>query len=155
MPHRRGINSIVCEPLSTDESYVFSASRDRLIKLWHVEQASKKMELVTDLDSHTDWVNQIVLIPEARNTLVSCSQDTTIKIWKLDQFNSIKEKKLAPISTLQDHEDSVRCISYSKQTGKLFSAADDGQIFMWDMSCEKLLQKYEIRERSDAPNLND
>lgn len=37
IPHRRGINSLVCDPLTADESFVFSASRDRLIKLWHVD----------------------------------------------------------------------------------------------------------------------
>lgn len=114
MGHRRGINSIVAAPLSQDESFIFSASRDRLIKLWHVNYANKKTQLVTDLDQHTDWVNQIMLLPEARNTLISCSNDTTIKLWKLDALNKLKDKKIAPYSTLNDHEDSVRCIDYSK-----------------------------------------
>lgn len=69
---------------------------------------------MTDLDQHTDWVNQIMLLPEARNTLISCSNDTTIKLWKLDALNKLKDKKIAPYSTLNDHEDSVRCIDYSK-----------------------------------------
>lgn len=55
-----------------------------------------------------------MLIPEARNTLVSCSNDTTIKIWKLDNLLKIKEKKLKPFSTLNDHEDNVRCMDFSK-----------------------------------------
>ncbi len=90
-----------------------------------------------------------MLIPEARNTLVSCSNDTTIKVWKMDNLNKIKDKKTVPFSTLNDHEDSVRCIDYSKQQGKLVSASDDGQIFLWDLSCEKLLQKYNIQENEN------
>jgi len=31
-----------------------------------------------------------MLIPEARNTLVSCSNDTTIKIWRMDDLKRIK-----------------------------------------------------------------
>lgn len=139
MPHRRGINSLVSVPVSSKESFVFSASRDRLIKLWQVDHSSQKTQLVTDLDSHTDWVNQIMLVPQARNTLVSCSNDTTIKIWRLDALNKIKDKKIKPVSTLNDHEDSVRLIDYGHQHGRLFSAADDGQILMWDLNCEKLL----------------
>lgn len=130
---------MVVVPQSQEESFVFSASRDRLIKLWQVTHSSQKTQLVTDLDSHTDWVNQIMLVPEARNTLVSCSNDTTIKIWRLDSLNKIKDRKTRPFSTLNDHEDSVRLIDFSKAQGRLFSAADDGQILMWDMSCEKLL----------------
>jgi WD40 repeat protein len=124
--HRRGINSLAVASQSPNESYVFSASRDRLIKLWHVDHFSGNSKLITDLDSHTDWVNQIILVPEARNTLVSCSNDTTVKIWCLDSLNKIKDKRTKPVSTLDDHEDSVRCIDYSKQAGRLFSAADDG-----------------------------
>ncbi len=91
-----------------------------------------------------------MLVPEARNTLISCSNDTTIKVWKLDQLNKIKDKKTVPYSTLNDHEDSVRCIDYSKSAGRLFSAADDGQILMWDLSCEKLLSKYSSIDKLDC-----
>lgn len=38
--------------------------------------------LLVNFDGHSDWVNQIKHIEEA-NTLVSCSNDTTIKIWRL------------------------------------------------------------------------
>lgn len=91
-----------------------------------------------------------MLVPDARNTLISCSNDTTIKIWKLDQLNKIKDKKTNPYSTLSDHEDSVRCIDYSNTAGKLFSAADDGQILMWDLSCEKLQSKYSSGDSLDC-----
>jgi len=36
---------------------------------------------MADLDDHTDWVNQIKLLPEVK-TLISCSNDTTIRIWR-------------------------------------------------------------------------
>lgn len=65
-------------------------------------------------------------------------------------MSKIKEKKMQPVSTLQDHEDSVRFICYSKVSGRLFSASDDGKILMWDLSVEKLLQKYEIVEKEGA-----
>ena len=76
--------------ISTQESFLFTASRDRLIKLWHVNYDKKQPQFVADLDSHTDWVNQIMLIPEARNTLISCSNDTTIKIWRMDDLKKVK-----------------------------------------------------------------
>lgn len=126
---------------------MFTASRDRLIKIWNVNYPKQRSNLVADLDSHTDWVNQIILVPEARNTLISCSNDTTIKIWRLDSLSKVKERRILPVSTLQDHEDSVRFIGYSAKIGRLFSAADDGSILMWDLNHEKLLQKYEIMER--------
>jgi WD40 repeat protein len=91
---------MVVSPISPDECFLLTASRDRLIKLWHIDY-NKKESLLANLDSHTDWVNQIKLIPEARNTLVSCSNDTTIKIWKLDKLQKIKPSQIfKPYSTL-------------------------------------------------------
>jgi len=37
----------------------------------------------------------------------------------------------------------VRCIDYARHTGRLFSASDDGKVFLWDLNQEKLCQKYE------------
>ena len=34
------------------------------------------------MDEHTDWVNQLIYIQES-DCLVSCSNDTTIKLWML------------------------------------------------------------------------
>lgn len=133
-------------PISSDECFLFTASRDRLIKLWHIDY-SKKGSLLANLDSHTDWVNQIKLIPEARNTLISCSNDTTIKIWKLDNLHKIKSQQvLKPFTTLDDHTDYVRAIDYGR-SGRLYSASDDGEIKLWDLNSEKLLQRYALLDR--------
>ena len=71
MVHCNGINAIALKPKAGKSSHVnvFSASRDRLIKLWDVDYSriNKKVtqpgdpqsgiNLLANLDSHTDWVN--------------------------------------------------------------------------------------------------
>lgn len=88
--HRGGINSLVCPPEQND-SYLISAGRDRLIKIWQLNYSKQKATMLANLDSHTDWVNQLIFIPQAGNTLVSCSHDTTIKVWRLDDFSRFTE----------------------------------------------------------------
>ncbi len=51
-----------------------------------------------------------------------------------------------PFSSLNDHSDYVRTIDYAKIRGSLFSASDDGQLFMWDLNAEKLIQKYSFAD---------
>ena len=34
-------------------------------------------------------------------------------------------------------------MDYSKSVGRLFSASDDGKVFLWDMNQAKLAQKYD------------
>ena len=116
-------------------------------------QGSKGLNLIADLDEHSDWVNQVKLIEEV-NTLISCSNDTTIRIWRYKSNESYERRNNAirsnnrisqriyrqqAFSTFQDHEDYVRSIDYSKNLGRLFSASDDGKVFLWDLHAEKLM----------------
>ena len=109
--------------------------------------------MIADLDEHADWVNQVKLIEEV-NTLISCSNDTTIRIWRYKSNESYERRNNAirsnnrisqriyrqhAFSTFQDHEDYVRSIDYSKHLGRLFSASDDGKVFLWDLHAEKLM----------------
>jgi WD40 repeat protein len=98
--HRKCITSIIApDPVSMGgnskdfksdkHSILFTASRDRMVKLWSVSFAASRKDpsrLLCNFDGHMDWVNQIKLIEEA-NTLVSCSNDTTIKVWRLKQID--------------------------------------------------------------------
>ena len=55
-------------------------------------------------------------------------------------------REQGPFSSLNDHSDYVRTIDYAKKRGSLFSASDDGQLFMWDLNAEKLMQKYNFAD---------
>lgn len=162
--HCNGINHlVVAGGAPAGQTTLFTAGRDRLIKLWHADYeamqspstSDKAVSLIADLDGHIDWVNQLVHI-DSVNTLISCSNDTTIKLWRLKtleryQRNNAKIRsanqgqqvyRQSAFSTLYDHSDYVRCIDYAA-AGRLFSAADDGKIFQWDLHVEKIAQKYE------------
>lgn len=49
------------------------------------------MQLLADLDGHSDWVNQIKLIEEV-DSLVSCSNDTTIRVWRYKTTDEYVER---------------------------------------------------------------
>ena len=99
--HQNGINAFEVGYGSIEGQKVtnlFTASRDRLIKLWSVDYSrlddsviqpgrangdqSTGVDLLANLDEHTDWVNKVIHI-EPVNTLISCSNDTTIRVWRL------------------------------------------------------------------------
>jgi WD40 repeat protein len=52
-----------------------------------------------------------------------------------------------PFSTLDDHTDYVRSIDFHPSSGKLYSASDDGELKVWDLNCEKMLQKYLVFDK--------
>jgi len=89
--------------------------------------------------------------------MVSCSNDTTVRIWRLSNFddyvgNSVQKggvKTVKPFSTLDDHNDYVRRLDYSKETGRLFTASDSGQICLWDLLAERIVQKYNVADEQN------
>ena len=64
MMHSNGVNSMAIAGNANGQTNLFTASRDRLVKIWHVDydmmqqsNGSRGMTLMADLDDHMDWVN--------------------------------------------------------------------------------------------------
>ena len=71
--HQRGINRLL-----TQNSSLFSAGRDGIIRQWDQDSLS----LSQIYDYHIHWVNDIQLDQE-RNLLFSASSDSSIMIWPI------------------------------------------------------------------------
>ena len=88
------------------------------------------------LEGHGLVIRDLEYINE--NTLASCSEDKTIKIWNFD------EKKL--LGTLTGHTEGVKCIKLL-QDGRLASGAYDNNIKIWNIKtqkCEMTLEGHTI-----------
>lgn len=70
--------------LHFDGSVLASGSMDRTIKIWNFEDKS-----TFTLRGHTDWVNA-VRVDSASRTLLSASDDCTVRLWDLDSRRVIK-----------------------------------------------------------------
>ena len=64
--------------------------------------------------------------------LVSCSSDKTVKVWDLDTNKCIL--------TLQDHADSVQCITALPNKQHVVSGSNDKTLKVWDVTSGECLQ---------------
>ncbi|GJE99806.1 WD40 repeat domain-containing protein [Phanerochaete sordida] len=88
-------------------------------------QPGQMSQFRQSVQSHTDWVNDVVLCNH-NQTLVSASSDGTIKAWS---------PHAAPASepiTIGTHDDYVRCLSYCRDRQWLASGSFDRTIKIWD-----------------------
>ncbi|KAL8847750.1 MAG: hypothetical protein Q9221_007198 [Calogaya cf. arnoldii] len=70
--------------LHFDSALLASGSMDKTVKIWNFEDKSTFL-----LRGHTDWVNA-VKIDSASRTVVSASDDCTVKMWDLDTKQCIR-----------------------------------------------------------------
>ncbi|WP_299485582.1 hypothetical protein [Acaryochloris sp. IP29b_bin.137] len=80
------------------------------------------------LNSHQAGVISVVFSPDG-NTLISASEDNTIKLWD-------RSGKL--LNSLKEHTDTVYSVAFSPDRNTLTSASRNGTIKLWDRSEELL-----------------
>ena len=70
--------------LHFDSSFLATGSMDKTIKVWDYNNSKRHT-----LRGHTDWVNA-VRVDSASRTVLSASDDCTVKLWDLDSNKCIK-----------------------------------------------------------------
>jgi len=111
--------------------------------------------LKANFENHIDWINDIQ-VSKKHNMFFSCSNDKTIKIWKIPDFvnninsnintnsnNNINndgliESYYASLNLNNIHTDYIKSLAYSEKSGYLFTAGFDGKILM--MKLDDLLK---------------
>lgn len=90
---------------------LFTASRDKSIKMWEVSTGHVKKSYEGGDDGHTDWVRDIKLSPD-ESQMVSCGFDQTVKVWDLSTGNVL--------TTLRDHDHDVLAVAFSNAKADQF-----------------------------------
>ncbi|MFB2767930.1 AAA-like domain-containing protein [Pelatocladus sp. BLCC-F211] len=80
------------------------------------------------LQGHSDVVSSVIFSPDGK-TLVSASDDHTVKLWNL------QGKELA---TLKGHSDSVYSVAFSPDGKILASASNDATVKLWNLQGKEL-----------------
>ena len=132
--HRFGVCSLASTSAAAwgGGSQLLSAGRDGTICAWkYSEDAAVAPELSFVLEDHTDWVNDLVLVHEGGQAaaLVSCSSDTTLKVWR----PSGDAGQPAKVHTMRRHTDYVKALAYAPQAPLLASASCDRTVLLWDL----------------------
>ncbi|CAB4373618.1 unnamed protein product [Rhizophagus irregularis] len=99
-------------------------------KNWEIDeealssQPTPKSTFRQSFQSHTDWVNDIILCHN-NETLISCSSDRTMKLWH-------PHKTSAP-HTIGYHTDYIKALAYASGPGWVASGGFDRKIALWDV----------------------
>ncbi|NER98348.1 MAG: peptidase C14 [Symploca sp. SIO1B1] len=120
------IDEVWATAYSPDGATLASASSDKTVKLWNVQDGS----LLTTLIGHSDGVWAIAYSPDGA-TLASASSDNTVKLWNA-QDGSL-------LATLTGHSRQINKMAYSPDGATLASASSDKTVKLWNAQNGSLL----------------
>lgn len=127
--HRFGISA-----LALGNHELFTAGRDGTVRSWSLPPTSRllnkslsppKSNIKANLtfDEHTDWVNDVLLLSN-HDRIVSCSSDTTLKVW-------CASNPMRSLRTLSNHTDYVKALAHVPNG--VASGALDSRVLVWEL----------------------
>ena len=120
-----------CVIMNAGETYSFFGSRG-IIEIYETEN----WEMHDAFAAHNGPITALVL-QEAEQRLISASSDCLIKVWSIEDL----EPKL--LVTMTSHTMEIRDLAMNYLGTKLYSAAADKSIFIWDLKNFKKIANLE------------
>lgn len=117
------VDAVSALAISKDESFLYSVSWDRTIKIWKTSNF-KCLESVTN--AHDDAINAVALSSDGK--VYTGSADRKIKVW----FKNEGEKKHSLVDTLEKHNSGINALALSIDGLILYSGACDRSILVWE-----------------------
>jgi U3 small nucleolar RNA-associated protein 13 len=145
--HEKDINAIDVSP---DDTLFASASQDRTVKIWSLEEG----ETIGVLRGHRRAVWSVKFAPagvsaavvggdagtKGGKMVVTGSTDKTVKLWSLADYSCIK--------TFEGHTNSIQRALWISGGLQVVSGGNDGLVKVWDVKsgeCSATLDNHEQR----------
>ena len=103
-----------------------TGGRDAFIKVWDI---MNDYTLQLAIPAHNFAVYAIGFNAD-KNLMATASRDKTVKIWDASTFELLKR---LDSKSSKGHLNSVNCLMWHQESGKLLSAGDDRSIIVWEI----------------------
>uniref|UniRef100_A0AAQ5ZEX7 U3 small nucleolar RNA-interacting protein 2 n=1 Tax=Amphiprion ocellaris TaxID=80972 RepID=A0AAQ5ZEX7_AMPOC len=131
---------ILCMAISSDGKYLglsfrkgthdlYSASHDRSVKVWNVDENA----YVETLFGHQDAITGLDSLSRER-CVTAGGRDRTVRVWKIAEESQL---------VFHGHEGSIDCIQLINEE-HMITGADDGSVSLWSVNKKKPLSTVKL-----------
>ncbi|XP_062098269.1 protein JINGUBANG [Humulus lupulus] len=117
-------DAISCLTLSDDKTLLYSASWDRTLKVWRIDN-SKCLE---SINAHDDAVNAVVATVEG--LVFTGAADGTVKVWKREQRGKVTKHSL--VQKLMVQESAVTALAVNTSGSIVYCGSSNGLVNFWE-----------------------
>ncbi|CAF1358144.1 unnamed protein product [Rotaria sordida] len=127
--------------ISYDHSLIATCSKDDIIRIWSYNVDRSSFVCVAIAEGHTGDVAAIAFAKTSNDFIASGSQDTTAKVWSLENLilDSNEPQNLSSVFTLKTHDKEVNSIAVSFNDKQFATGSADKTAKIWDIRNQKLL----------------
>ncbi|KIW21338.1 hypothetical protein PV08_01918 [Exophiala spinifera] len=153
--HRLGVNGLAFDD---ERSILYTGGRDGVVCAWDLDleaqKRSKDLNKIEDkqrtvtfrkqVQAHTHWVNDILLVKNNLG-LVSASSDVTVKLWRPHGHETVQAY------TIGSHSDYIKCLATpDQQANWVASGGLDHKICLWDLNGAGKTLEINVSEAEDV-----
>ncbi|XP_070570769.1 NACHT domain- and WD repeat-containing protein 1-like isoform X2 [Ptychodera flava] len=117
--------------VSNDGRFAVTAGQDHVVKVWDTTTG----EIRGNFEGHSKPISCLTIAPD-NSTIISGSEDSSVKIWKVDAT----DKNL--VASIQAHSKQVSVVKLIRGGTLLLSGSKDQTLKLWDVQTQVCLQVY-------------
>ena len=131
-------------------SYFFTGGCDSVIKLWNYNNSLDEINLLCNLENHSDWVSSLLYIKN-NNFLISASNDSSINVWDLKNILKFSNNQIYPKKQYDFfHNDYITNLKFNEFNNILYSSSLDGTIKEIDLNKDSIYKKHLIEHKNNS-----
>jgi U3 small nucleolar RNA-associated protein 13 len=128
-------------PFDHDLRMLMSVSifQDNSVRVWKMLHSPFQITCIAQGNAHTGSVGSVALSRTKLSFLVSGSQDTCLKMWKLSPTQQEGDQNLSVLHTAVAHDKDINAVCISPNDNLIASGSQDKVAKIWSSSDLKLL----------------
>ncbi|KAJ3130968.1 TOR complex subunit lst8 [Physocladia obscura] len=129
--------------MAIDGSILVAGNNKGNVYVWRTKNKGDftDLEAVKQVSAHKTYITKCLLSPDTRS-LVTCSADTTVKIWSSIDHGFEQEK------TLKGHQRWVWDAAFSADSAYLVTGSSDNSARLWDLSTAETIRHYNGHQKA-------